>query len=93
MDGSLRVGGREIDFTTTGATVLNAMAEKDTVVPRAAAEPIGGLVGRPERRDELLLGGGPVTFGAGRSAFKHTLPSLAGWIAAHSDERPEEGGP
>ncbi len=92
MAGSLRVGGREIDFTTTGATVLNAMAENDTVVPRAAAEPIARLVGRPDRRDELLLPGGHVTFGTGRSAFRHTLPSLAGWIAAHSDEWPEERG-
>jgi polyhydroxyalkanoate synthase len=87
MEGALRVGGREIDFATTGANVLNAMAEKDTVVPRAAAEPAAALVGRPGRRDELFLPGGHVTFGTGRSAFRHTLPSLAGWIAAHSDER------
>lgn len=87
MDGSLRLGGREIDFAATGAAVLNAMASSDTVVPRAAAEPVGTLVGRPDRRDELLLPGGHVTFGTGRSAFRHTLPSLAGWIAARSDER------
>ena len=87
MEGSLRVGGREIDFARTGANVLNAMAEKDTVVPKAAAEPVAALVGRPGRRDELFLPGGHVTFGTGRSAFRHTLPSLAGWIAAHSDER------
>jgi polyhydroxyalkanoate synthase subunit PhaC len=87
MDGWLHVGGREIDFTRTEATVLNAMAEKDTVVPRAAAAPAGALVGRPDRRHELVLPGGHVTFGAGRSAFRHSLPSLAEWIAAHSDER------
>jgi polyhydroxyalkanoate synthase len=87
MDGWLHVGGRDIDFATTDAMVLNAMAEKDTVVPRAAAAPAGALVGRPERRHELVLPGGHVTFGAGRSAFRHSLPSLAEWIAAHSDER------
>jgi polyhydroxyalkanoate synthase len=92
MDGRLPLGARGIDFATTGATVLNAMAEKDTVVPRAAAEPIGALVGRPDRRHELRLPGGHVTFGTGRSAFRHTLPSLADWIAAHSDERPQERG-
>jgi polyhydroxyalkanoate synthase len=85
MGGSLRVGGREIDFATTDAHVLNAMAERDTVVPRAAAEPIGALVGWPERREQVLLPGGHVTFGAGRSAFRHTLPRLADWIAARSD--------
>ena len=86
MDGALRVGGREIDFARTAANVVNAMAEKDTVVPMAAAEPVEALVGRPDRRERLLLPGGHVTFGTGRSALRHTLPSLAGWIAAHSDE-------
>ena len=86
MDGCLHVGGREIDFARTDATVLNAMAAKDTVVPRAAAEPAGVLIGRPQRRHELVLPGGHVTFGAGRSAFRQSLPSLAEWIAAHSDE-------
>jgi polyhydroxyalkanoate synthase subunit PhaC len=87
MDGWLHVGGRDIDFAATDGMVLNAMAEKDTVVPRAAASPASALVGRPERRHELVLPGGHVTFGAGRSAFRHSLPSLAEWIAAHSEER------
>jgi polyhydroxyalkanoate synthase len=87
MDGALRVGGREIAFATTDGAVLNAMAANDTVVPRAAAEPIRDLVGRPDRRHELVLPGGHVTFGAGRSALRHTLPGLADWIAAHSDEQ------
>jgi polyhydroxyalkanoate synthase len=87
MSGSLWLGGREIDLARTGARVVNAMAENDTVVPRAAAQPAGELIGRPENREELLLPGGHVTFGTGRSAFKHTLPRLAEWIAAHSDER------
>jgi polyhydroxyalkanoate synthase len=93
MDGALRVGGREVGFATTGANVLNAMAENDTVVPRAAAEPIGALVGQPDRRHELLLPGGHVTFGTGRSAFRHSLPALAAWIATHSDERNPERKP
>jgi hypothetical protein len=52
----------------------------------AAAEPVEALVGRPDRRERLLLPGGHVTFGTGRSALRHTLPSLAGWIAAHSHQ-------
>jgi hypothetical protein len=46
---------------------------------------VGELVGRPERREDLIVPGGHATFGTGRSAFKHTLPSLAHWIGAHSD--------
>ena len=47
------------------------------------------LVGDPARREELRLPGGHVTFGTGRSAFKHTMPRLAEWITAHSDELPD----
>jgi poly[(R)-3-hydroxyalkanoate] polymerase subunit PhaC len=85
MDGTLRIGERSVDLTRTGAWVLNAMAKKDRVVPRAAAEPVSELVGRPDRREQILMPGGHATFGTGRSAFMHTLPSLSQWIAAHSD--------
>jgi polyhydroxyalkanoate synthase len=85
MRGRWRLGGREIDFTATDAAVLNVMAASDRVVPRAASEPVAGLVARPERREELIVPGGHATFGTGRSAFKYTLPGLAAWIGAHSD--------
>jgi len=83
--GSMRVGDRRITFSNTAANVLFAMAERDNVVPLTAAEPLTRVVGRPDRRHELRLRGGHVTFGTGREAFKHTLPSLTQWIAAHSD--------
>jgi polyhydroxyalkanoate synthase len=83
--GEMRVGNRRIEFANTDANVLVALAERDRVVPPAAAEPLTKLVGRPDRRHELRLRGGHVTFGTGREAFKHTLPSLAQWIAARSD--------
>jgi polyhydroxyalkanoate synthase subunit PhaC len=87
--GAMRVGGRTIDFSKTNANVLVAMAQRDNVIPPAAAEPFTKLVGLPERRDELRLRGGHVTFGTGREAFKHTLPSLAAWIAGHSEPTTE----
>jgi len=89
MEGRWRLGGREIDFTDTDAAVLNVMAGSDRVVPREASLPVGDLVGRPELRQELVVPGGHATFGTGRAAFKHTLPSLAEWIGAHSDSNPE----
>ena len=92
MDGTLRIGGRRIDLTRTDAWVLNAMAKKDRVVPRAAAEPVNELIGRPDRRETMLLPGGHATFGTGRSAFAHSLPGLAQWIASHSDARLETEG-
>jgi polyhydroxyalkanoate synthase len=92
MDGRIQIGGREIDVARSAANVLNAMAEKDRIVPRAAAEPVGELVGRAGHRDVMILTGGHATFGTGRSAFKHTLPRLADWIASHSDARHATGG-
>jgi poly[(R)-3-hydroxyalkanoate] polymerase subunit PhaC len=89
MEGSWRLGGRKIDLTRTGANVLNVMASLDKVVPRAASEPVVELVGRPGRREELIMQGGHATFGTGRSAFKHTLPRLAEWIASHSSTGPD----
>ena len=90
MTGSLRVGDRKINLADARGNVLNAMAERDNVVPPPAVEPVMELIGDPARREELRLPGGHVTFGTGRGAVKHTMPSLAGWIIDHSDERPEE---
>ena len=89
MTGSIWIGDRKVDLADVSGNVLNAMAERDNVVPPAAVEPIMQLVGDPARREELRLPGGHVTVGTGRSAVKHTMPRLAEWIIDHSDEHPE----
>jgi len=86
MTGRMRLGARVVDFENMRANVLNTFAEKDTVVPAEVAEPASRLVGDPARRDELRLTGGHVTYATGRHAFERTLPALANWIVAHSDE-------
>ena len=88
MTGAIRVGDRKIELANARGNVLNAMAERDNVVPPAAVEPVMNLIGDPARREELRLPGGHVTFGTGRSAVKHTMPRLTGWIIEHSDELP-----
>jgi polyhydroxyalkanoate synthase len=89
MTGSIRLGDRKVNLADVRGNVLNAMAERDGVVPPAAVEPIMDLIGDPALREELRLPGGHVTFGTGRSAVKHTMPRLTGWIIEHSDELPE----
>jgi polyhydroxyalkanoate synthase len=89
MTGSIRIGDRRIDLADARGNVLNAMAERDNVVPPAAVEPVMQLIGDPARREELRLPGGHVTFGTGKSAVKHTMPRMAQWIIEHSDERPD----
>ena len=86
MSGTMRLKGRTVDFANVRANVLNAIAERDNVVPLAAAEPAGRLVGDPARRDELRLSGGHATFFAGRHARTHTLPALTTWLVERSDE-------
>jgi polyhydroxyalkanoate synthase len=90
MTGSMRLGDRRIDLANARGNVLNAMAERDNVVPPSAVEPIMRLVGDPARREELRLPGGHVTFGTGRGALKVTMPRMAEWIIAHSDELSEQ---
>ena len=85
MTGSIPLGTRRVDLADVPGNVLNAIAERDNVVPPPAVEPILQLVGHPDRREELRLPGGHVTFGTGRSAAKHTMPKLTEWIIDHSD--------
>jgi polyhydroxyalkanoate synthase len=85
MTGSMPLGTRQVVLANAQGNVLNAMAERDNVVPPSAVEPVMQLVGDPARREELRLPGGHVTFGTGRSAFRHTMPNLTGWIIDHSD--------
>jgi polyhydroxyalkanoate synthase len=76
MDGSLA------DLSTIDVPVLNVMAERDHIVPLAAAEPLARLIPHAE---ELRLRAGHVGLVAGRAAAKVTLPGIAGWIAEHSE--------
>jgi polyhydroxyalkanoate synthase len=89
MTGSMRLSGRRIDLADARGEVLIAVAERDNVVPLPASAPAMELIGAPDRREEMRLPGGHVTFGTGRSAVKVTQPKLAQWIIEHSDVLPE----
>ena len=83
MHGTVELGGERVDLGAITCPVLNIMAERDHIVPLAAAEPVVELVGS-EQTDELRLNAGHVGLVAGSSAAKVTLPGIAGWIADHS---------
>jgi poly[(R)-3-hydroxyalkanoate] polymerase subunit PhaC len=89
MTGSIRLGGRRIDLARARGNVLNALAERDGVVPPSAVEPVTALIGDPTRREELRLPGGHVTFGTGKVAKQVTMPRLTQWIIEHSEPRPD----
>jgi polyhydroxyalkanoate synthase len=87
VHGSLTLNGRVVRLGDVEANVLVAVAERDNVVPLAAAEPALQLIGKPGRRDELRLTGGHVTFFAGRHAQQRTRPALAQWLTEHSEPK------
>jgi polyhydroxyalkanoate synthase len=84
MHGTLELGGERVDLGAIRVPVLNVVAERDHIVPVAAAEPVPRLVGARDA-EELRLHAGHVGLVAGRAAAKVTLPGIAGWIKAHSD--------
>jgi poly[(R)-3-hydroxyalkanoate] polymerase subunit PhaC len=84
VEGSLELGGQRVDLAAIRCPVLNVVAERDHIVPLAAAEPVPRLVGS-EEAEELRLAAGHVGLVAGRAAAKVTLPGIAGWIADHSE--------
>jgi polyhydroxyalkanoate synthase len=89
MTGSMLVGDRRIELADAHGDVLVAVAERDNVVPLPASTPAMDIIGDPDRREEMRLPGGHVTFGTGRSAVKVTQPKMAQWIIEHSDVLPE----
>ena len=93
MDGSLPVGGRAIDFATTGAS----SAQRDGREGHRRAEGggrAGRCAGRPAGPPARARCCPAATSRSGPAARRSgtPCPSLAGWIAAHSDELPQERG-
>ena len=75
--GKWTLGGREIDLSRDSARTSSARSRRRTTSSRSLpSEPVMDVVGEPEKREEMRLTGGHVTFGAGRHAFKRTLPRL-----------------
>ena len=85
VEGTFELGGERVDLKAITRPVLNIMAERDHIVPLAAAEPLLDLVGS-EEKEELRLAAGHAGLVAGRKAAKVTLPGIAGWFKEHSEE-------
>lgn len=82
--GTLRLGGTPVSLAAISCPLLNVVAEKDHIVPIAAAEPVPALVGS-EQAEELRLPAGHVGLVVGRSAAKVTIPYMIDWWQRHSD--------
>lgn len=83
VGGRSRLGGREVDLGSVTCPVLNVVAERDHIVPPAAARPILSVVGSTDTT-ELALSGGHVSFLIGREAANKAWPAIAHWLEVRS---------
>jgi polyhydroxyalkanoate synthase len=82
MTGRIRLGGRRVTLNAVTCPVLNVMAEKDDVVPLAAAEPVIRLVGSDDI-EELRVPAGHVALVTGRLGRTVTIPGIIDWLGRH----------
>jgi poly[(R)-3-hydroxyalkanoate] polymerase subunit PhaC len=85
VNGTLRLGGRDVELAAIRCSVLNVIAQRDHIVPPDGSAPLTRLVGS-EDAEELLLKAGHVGLLAGRQANRVTLPQIAAWLQSHSEE-------
>lgn len=91
MRGGLRLAGEDVDLRAVTCPFLNVMAQRDHIVPAAAAAPTKELLGSDDAED-LVLDAGHVGLVASRTAAKVTLPHIAEWIQRHSERVADGGG-
>jgi polyhydroxyalkanoate synthase len=83
MTGELMLGGKRCDLREINCSFLAVAAEHDHIVPRAASEPLLGLIGSDDKQ-EIVLRGGHVSLVAGRSAMKRLWPAVGDWLETRS---------
>lgn len=81
--GEIPLGGRTVRLVDVKCPLLNVMAEKDHMVPPAASEPLGHLVGSDDVT-EVRIPAGHIGLAAGRDAKRNTVPRIIEWLNAHS---------
>jgi polyhydroxyalkanoate synthase len=84
VKGKLRLAGRRVSLKSVRVPVLVVMAEKDDVVPPAAAEPVAGLVGSRDV-EVLRVPAGHVALVTGRIADRLTIPGILDWLERHPE--------
>ena len=82
-EGSLRIGGREVDLKKIEVSLLHVIAKYDSLVPPECAQPLVASVGSHDK-EELMLPGGHVSLVAGPAAIKRMWPKLDQWLGGRS---------
>jgi polyhydroxyalkanoate synthase len=86
VNGTLRIRGRKLDLSRIRVPVLCVIAEKDDIVPIAAAEPLPGLLTGAEVQT-LRLPAGHVNLVTGKPADKVTIPAIVDFLERNAKEK------
>lgn len=82
-EGRLRIANRAIDLANIKVPLLHLIAEHDTLVPPACAQPLVEKVGSLDKQ-EIIMPGGHVSLIAGPAAKKRMWPALDEWLGQRS---------
>ncbi|MBV9889725.1 MAG: alpha/beta fold hydrolase [Rhizobacter sp.] len=82
-EGTLRIGGRQVDLGRIKVPFLHVIAQYDHIVPPACAQPLVQRVGSRDK-EEVMLPGGHVSIAAGPNAVKRMWPKLDAWLQKRS---------
>jgi polyhydroxyalkanoate synthase len=86
VEGTLRVGGRRVDLGRILCPVLCVIAEKDDIVPVAAADPLPALLTGAEV-ETVRLPAGHISLATGRAAEQVTIPAIVRFLDGHAEKR------
>jgi polyhydroxyalkanoate synthase subunit PhaC len=83
MNGTMTVGGRDVDLSRITVPFLHVTAEHDHIVPAAASAPLIDMVGSIDKQ-QVVLKGGHVSLVAGGNAIKRLWPQIDRWLGERS---------
>jgi poly[(R)-3-hydroxyalkanoate] polymerase subunit PhaC len=86
VNGTLHIGGRRVDLGRIRCPVLCVIAEKDDIVPIAAAEPLPALL-KNAQVQMVKLPAGHINLVTGRLADQVTIPSIVSFVNRHAETR------
>ncbi len=81
----LVVGGDRVSLADVTVPFLTVLANRDHIVPEAAAAPLLDLIGSTDKH-ELRLDGGHVGLLVGKTAARTTIPTIIDFLLRRSEE-------
>jgi polyhydroxyalkanoate synthase len=81
--GRMEVGGERVELSRIRASLLNIIAEQDTIALPPMSEPLPSLVGSPDSQT-MRFPVGHIGLSASSKSPTKVWPAVAGWIAARS---------